>query len=639
MNGLLNAAGLTIGLALYAMLLAMVVGARRPRAGLDPVALATALLGLAWNLCALGMYGLPLLAPRWIAVCGFSALGFLPAVVVHSVLRGTGATGGVRLFVRTIAYGASSVAAMLQIEAALAGHAIPSVLGFELLTAFFIGVLVPLALLTRGQPGSRRALWGVALAAFAVSALHLSQYNETANWPLELVGHNASIPLAMAILYQDYPFAFADLFVKRTLTLIGLVAAVSASLWITGVGFGPGPMVSSSQIGTLMVLCVATALASPWIAGGAGWFVDTILLTRPNYRTVEARLARRLQDHDEAGGVLDEVCGELSIALSAASVRWFEDEADPPLNLSELVTVDAGRRADIRVPVTELPRYWIEIDALTHGRRLLSDDVTMLSAVAVMAGRRIDGLRLGRERYARQMREREIAQLVTEAELRALRAQLNPHFLFNALTTIGYLIQAAPERAVDTLLRLTTLLRAVLRPEGEFTTLGRELELVDAYLAIERARFEDRLRVTVDVPIECREVRVPSLLIQPLVENAIKHGIAPARAGGEVVIAARLVDARGFSTPHATGSSTSPAASRRVLTVTVRDSTASRAGRDRRRWTRGVGLTSVERRLACHYGTAGSLQIHTDTPGVTVVEVTLPAPGGIADAIIERTAT
>jgi LytS/YehU family sensor histidine kinase len=83
----------------------------------------------------------------------------------------------------------------------------------------------------------------------------------------------------------------------------------------------------------------------------------------------------------------------------------------------------------------------------------------MLSAVAVLAARRIDSLRLIRERYAQRTREREIAQLATEAELRALRAQLNPHFLFNALTTIGYLIQAAPERAVDTCCRLTTLLR------------------------------------------------------------------------------------------------------------------------------------------------------------------------------------
>ena len=622
MNGLLNAAGLSIGLALYAMLLTMVLGARRTRTGLDHLALATALLGLAWNLSALGMFGLPAIAPRWVAVCAFSALGFLPAVVVHSVLRGAETAAGARRLLRTIAYGASSLAAMLQVEAAVAAHTIPSVLGFELLTVFFIGVLAPLALLTRGQPGSRRALWGVALAAFAVSALHLSQYDETAAWPIELIGHNASIPLAVAILYQDYPFAFADLFVKRALTLIGLVAAVSAALWLTGVGFGPKPILSSPQIGALMVLCVATAIASPSIAGAANWFVDTILLTRPDYRTVEVRLRHRLPLHDEPRGVLDEVCGELSVALSAASVRWFEDEDDGPLNVSELVTVDAGRRADVRIPVTELPRYAIEIDALTRGRRLLSGDVTMLSAVAVIAARRIDGLRLGRERYAQQMREREIAQLVTEAELRALRAQLNPHFLFNALTTIGYLIQAAPERAVETLLQLTTLLRAVLRSEGELTTLGRELEMVDAYLAIERARFEDRLRVTVDVPVECREVRLPSLLIQPLVENAIKHGIAPTRAGGEVVIAARLVESGG----------------RRALIVSVRDSTpASRAeSRGRRRWTRGVGLTSVERRLACHYGANGSLQIHTDTPGVTVVEVVVPAPAGALEPAVER---
>lgn len=620
MNGLLNAAGLTIGLVLYAMLLAMVIGARRPRTGLDHVALATALLGLAWNLCALGMYEFPAVAPRWIAVGAFSALGFLPAVVVHSVLRGRDADSGVRRVVRTAAYGASSFAAMLQVEAALAGHKIPSVLGSELLTVFFIGVLLPLALLTRGQPGSRRALWGVALAAFAVSALHLSQYETSAAWPIELVGHNASIPLAVAILYQDYPFAFFDLFVKRALTLIGLVAAVSGALWLTGVGFGAGPALTSPQVGELMVLCVATALASPAIAAAASWFVDSILLTRPDYRTVEARLARAVQRQDEVRGVLDEVCGALAVALSAGSVRWLEDEEDGPLNLSELVSVDAGRRAHVRIPVTELPRYAVQIDVLTHGRRLLSGDVTMLSAVAVIAARRVDGVRLGQERYARQLREREIAQLMTEAELRALRAQLNPHFLFNALTTVGHLIQEAPDRAVETLLQLTTLLRALLRPEGEFTTLGRELELVDAYLSIERARFEQRLRVTVDVPAECREVRVPSLLVQPLVENAIKHGIAPTVAGGEVVIAARLVHAGG----------------RRLLTISVRDAGPSRTASGRRGWTRGVGLTSVERRLACHYGAAGTLQIHTDAPGATVVEVSIPAPARSAHA--ERSA-
>src|ERR671918_2389971 len=149
----------------------------------------------------------------------------------------------------------------------------------------------------------------------------------------------------------------------------------------------------------------------------------------------------------------------------------------------------------------EAPYYVLTIGQLAGGRRLLSDDVAMLERVAVMLARRLDALRLTGERYERMLQEREMRTLATEAELRALRAQINPHFLFNALTTIGYLIQSAPPRALDTLMRLTTLLRSVLRSDGEFTTLGRELEIVEAYLDIERARFEHRLRVTVDVPV------------------------------------------------------------------------------------------------------------------------------------------
>lgn len=620
MNSLLNALGLTIGLALYAMLLAMVVANRDPRKGLDPVALATAVLGLTWNVAALVVYGLPGRAPEWIAVCAFSALGFLPAVVVHSVLRGDPATATrSRLVLRAVAYGASSLAAMLQIEAAIAGHTIPSVFGFRLLTIFFIGVLPLLAVLTRAQPGSRRALWGVALAAFAVSALHLSQYNETAAWPIELVGHNASIPLAVAILYQDYPFAFADLFVKRALTLLGVVATVGAALGITGIGFGP-TVVTPLQTGTLLVLCVGTALAAPWIASMASWFVDSIVLTRPNYRTSEVELTRRLHAAETVPAVLDELRSHVANMLSAADVRWYEDDRVVP-SLSALVSVEAGRRAEVRVPAAEAPRYVIDVDALTGGRRILSDDVTMLAAAAMNTARRIDAVRLEHERFAQHSREREVAQLATEAELRALRAQLNPHFFFNALTTIGHLIQTAPDRALDTLLRLTTLLRAVLRSEGEFTTLGRELDLIDAYLSIERARFEDRLQVLLDVPRDCRDVQVPALLIQPLVENAIKHGIAPVRSGGRVDISAHLEGA----------------AEQRRLIVSVKDVTPA-DGRRRREWTRGVGLTSVERRLQGHFARGAALEIITEVPGETLVRVVLPAPDRVAEPALVRSA-
>src|SRR5205085_7448824 len=101
---------------------------------------------------------------------------------------------------------------------------------------------------------------------------------------------------------------------------------------------------------------------------------------------------------------------------------------------------------------------------------------------------------------------------------------------------IGFLIQTAPPRALQTLLRLTSLLRAVLRSEGAFTTLGRELDVIEAYLDIERARFEQRLRVSIDVPVRLRHIRLPPLVLQPLVENAVKHGVAPRVAGGDVTI-------------------------------------------------------------------------------------------------------
>jgi len=242
-----------------------------------------------------------------------------------------------------------------------------------------------------------------------------------------------------------------------------------------------------------------------------------------------------------------------------------------------------------------------------------------------LLGRRVDAIRLARERYERERREQQIAALASQAELRALRAQINPHFLFNALTTVGYLIQTAPPRALKTLMQLTALLRGVLRSEGEFTTLGRELDLIESYLDIERARFEDRLRVTIDVPAALKGLRVPPLLLQPVVENAVKHGIAPQRHGGTVVVTARL----------------DPAGAGSTLVLVVHDSgsgiTAAELARGR---VLGVGLTNIERRLACHYGASAVLSITSDPNGGTTVEIRLPAEFRLApDVVSSRSAS
>ena len=140
------------------------------------------------------------------------------------------------------------------------------------------------------------------------------------------------------------------------------------------------------------------------------------------------------------------------------------------------------------------------------------------------------------------------------------------------------------------MMRLSALLRGVLKSEGELTTLGHEMDLIEAYLDVERARFEDRLDVRIFVPQALRAARVPPLLLQPIVENAIKHGVTPQRNGGRIVVTA-TVD---HDHPQ------------HQLCVSVRDTGGGatepvlQRGRER-----GLGLRNVERRLAARYRISG----------------------------------
>jgi signal transduction histidine kinase len=614
---LLNVVGLTIGIVLYAMLLAMVFrrdGPSQRMRPLDPLLVATAVLGLVWNGCALPVYELPKIGfsgnLAGFTLVGFSALGFLPAVVVQSVLRGEHdrVDGSAKRVVAGLAYGISAAAALLHLRALLIGLDVPSPTAMRLLTYAYILLAVPVATVSRAQPRARRALWVGALSIFAVTALHLSQsHRGDSSWPVELLGHHASVPLALAILYQDYPFALADLFLKRALTLLILITAAFLSVTALHATAASSPFGGTREVGSLVTLWVITALLYPRLRDGIAWFVDTVVLKRPDYSGLIAEIVTAARVEQDITVLLDRTCALLGPALNARRVTWQEQDgraAAPP---------DEGRpgalSATVEIPATETPQYVVMVAGLTAGRRLLSGDLAALRSIASIVGRRVDAIRLARERYALQLREQEIAQLATEAELRALRSQINPHFLFNALTTIGYLIQTAPDRALDTLLRLTSLLRGVLRSEGEFTTLGRELAIIEAYLDIERARFEQRLHATIEVPAALRQLRIPSLMLQPLVENAVKHGIAPLRDGGEVRMSAQLDDHNAA-----------------VLRVTVEDTGVGASEHELRDGRgAGVGLANVERRLTAHYGRLASIAI-TSAPGRgTRVELRLPA--------------
>ena len=219
-----------------------------------------------------------------------------------------------------------------------------------------------------------------------------------------------------------------------------------------------------------------------------------------------------------------------------------------------------------------------------------------------------------REALALQARAATLEAQMHEARLSALRMELNPHFLYNALNAVAGLVRRHDgTRAVEMLARLGTLLRLTLeRDGGHEVTLARELELLNLYLEIERTRFSDRLRVDLDVPPTVLEARVPAFVLQPLVENAIRHGIAKVPEPGWVRIAA--------STERGT------------LAIEIAD-TGPGITADLSR-SEGVGLRNTRARLAQLYGAAAGLRLERGAAGGTIATLWLPLrfePAATAD--------
>jgi two-component system, LytTR family, sensor kinase len=146
-----------------------------------------------------------------------------------------------------------------------------------------------------------------------------------------------------------------------------------------------------------------------------------------------------------------------------------------------------------------------------------------------------------REARDRQIQAVELESMLHQAQLEALRSQLNPHFLFNALHSMAELVHTDPKLAEQLLVRLGELLRQVLQSSNrQEVTLAEELEFIRGYVDIEQMRLGDRLHVNWDIASNALQVRVPSLVLQPLVENAVQHGVAAAAGPGTLSIAARL---------------------------------------------------------------------------------------------------
>jgi signal transduction histidine kinase len=207
-----------------------------------------------------------------------------------------------------------------------------------------------------------------------------------------------------------------------------------------------------------------------------------------------------------------------------------------------------------------------------------------------------------RESEARALAAAELEAQLAQAQLASLRMQLNPHFLFNTLQSVSVLVEEDPRRARRMLVLLGDLLRSVLEGPGrQEVPLAQELDLLERYLEIEQTRFSDRLNVRIEVDPPARTLLVPSLLLQPLVENAVRYAIAPKATPGTIVVRAATADHR--------------------LTLTVSDDGPGLP----RGFVERVGLATTRARLEKLYGAAQSFTLEPGFAGGTIATIVLPA--------------
>ena len=201
-------------------------------------------------------------------------------------------------------------------------------------------------------------------------------------------------------------------------------------------------------------------------------------------------------------------------------------------------------------------------------------------------------------------------QRAVQAELRFLRAQISPHFIYNALTAIESFVRSDPDRARDLLVEFADFIRFSFQSHGQFVTMAEEIRLVDTYLDLERARFGDRLAVTLRVAPEVLSVLLPPFVLQPLVENAVHHGIEPSENRGHLEIIILDADTEALVTVEDDGIGADPGHLRRALTGTSSEE--------------GIGLHNVDERLRAVFGEDRGLTIETALGAGTKVTMRIP---------------
>jgi hypothetical protein len=348
---------------------------------------------------------------------------------------------------------------------------------------------------------------------------------------LDRLSRAAPIYFMIASVYFEDRFAFYDLVVKRGLTL--LLSIVVAALFLTVTL----PWLEALPTGAARPWLFAVAFAPlailmPWLLSRTERLLDRLWLGR-EFTPVDAVkhiLAAMQPATDEASLIaaaearLSEIFGARIVVLVGARAI-LESAVETEVKLTSPVS-----GAIVRIAVLNDEQ----------GRRLLSEDLALLRSLGGVFGFMLENIRLQRKRVEQEQVAHELRLQSSKSELKALRAQINPHFLFNALNAIASLIHTDPARADEAVEQLAEVFRYTLRrSDSEWAPLDQELTFARAYLDVEQARFGQRLTYTVDSDHQSPAPLIPSMLLQTLLENAVKHGVSQARGPGRIDVIVR----------------------------------------------------------------------------------------------------
>jgi len=452
------------------------------------------------------------IAPRWeapVTVALDVVTGMLPALLVHLVSQGRSSR------VRTAFYG---VSAAMAVALGLDDAGLVSLPYDEMVPAVMLGAASALGLVLLAAPERRQRAWyrlllALTLASAAAGMIYRSPVTELA--PDYLL-----LSFFCVTLYYQERLVFFDLLLKRGASFGVAVAALTVFLVLCR---SRDPLV-------LALLLTPLWLLAPWVDAGLGRLIDRVFLRR-RYSPADAE--RLFTSELQAASTEDDLRmraerGLADIFQSAAAVEFA---AGPPAHWDNPHALVAGLQ----------PTGWAAVEPRSSGIPFMSDDRRLFHSLAGTLTVVLENVRFREQQRRQQEREEQLRLLASRAQLTALRAQINPHFLFNALNAIAGLIPSQPELADQTIERLAQVFRYTLRKSGsEWVRLDEEVEFVAAYLRVEQARFGERLAVEVAVAPEAAAVPVPAMCIQPLVENALRHGVSAVEGRGEVRLSAAM---------------------------------------------------------------------------------------------------